>query len=535
MRFDILNSKFWNGIVFYAVIVIVLVILTLIFSPVRADTKPEALTFTVDRYTVAGPSPLSPAATQSILSSHIGPALSLEDLRQAAADLEAAIREQGYAFYRVGIPAQALDEGSVQLQVRAFTISRVEVSDNQFHSRENVLNSLPGLREGISPRTSTLKRALAISNLNPSKHTQVFFAVEPEEGLEAKISLRDQKTHNGLIWVNDTGSEDTGMNRIGLAYQNSNLFDRDHSLTASFSTSPEQVEDVQQYSLSYQVPFYSIGGLMNVHAIRSDVDTGTIATFFDVAGRGDFMGADFTYALPNVGVYKHFLVGGLDDKLFENDIDFQGQPIGIDVRSRPLFVRHRGDWKQGVLSGSTYVGYYQNIESGEYNNDIRYEATRAGARPDWSALRFGGRLEYALKLWSIVARLNAQYSDDELIPGEQFGVGGLDSLRGINQRQLTGDRGLFLSGEIVSPPISERGPKLVAFTDGASVSKMSTLPGEVASDTVFSVGSGLRWNWKQHFNISLDYGYVVDGGSAGSIADINEGDSRFHFQIMWRI
>ena len=371
--------------------------------------------------------------------------------------------------------------------------------------------------------------------MNPSKQTQAFFSAEKGDALEVRVAAQDQRTKSGLIWANDTGSADTGENRVGAAYQHNNLFDKDHTLTLSFATSPLQAKDVQQYSVSYQVPFYAAGGMASAYAIRSDVNTGQVANFFDVSGRGDFLGGDYTYALPPAGRYKQFLIIGVDDKLFDNDIDFEGQPIGVDVRSRPISVRHNGNWRSEKFSGSTYAGIFVNIESGSHNDDVSYSLTRAGATPSWSAFRAGARLRYEISTWSLIGRVDAQYTDEPLIPGEQFGVGGLYSLRGIDQRQITGDRGFFLSGEVMSPVIGNAGPRLLVFVDVGRVSRIDALPGEVSRDTVASIGAGLRWGWKNRLNVTVDYGYVVDGGDPLSVNPIEEGDSRFHFQVLARI
>ena len=187
------------------------------------------------------------------------------------------------------------------------------------------------------------------------------------------------------------------------------------------------------------------------------------------------------------------------------------------------------------MSGSTYAGVFANIESGNRNDELSYSLTRAGASPDWGAIRFGGRVRRNIGQWAVLGRLDAQYTSDPLIPGEQFGLGGLNSLRGIDQRQLTGDQGFFLSGEIMTPVIGSQGPRLLAFVDMGDVSRIDALPGEVTSETVTSVGGGLRWSWKQRLNVTVDYGYVVDGGDPVGVNPIEKGDSRFHFQILGRI
>lgn len=511
------------------------IVFWLLFHSAHAQSSSESVTFAVHRFTVTGPNPLSAARTASLLSRHLGPSLTLEELRAAAENLERAIRETGFAFYRVIIPAQQIDEGLAELRVVAFPVDSITVSPTTFHSGENIRRTLPGLEVGVSPNVRKLQRSLAIANRNPSKQSQVTFYTDEETGLLASIRTREQKTRNGLVWANDTGLEQTGENRIGVAFQHNNLFDRDHNLTVSFGTSLQQSENVQQYSAGYQLPLYRIGALTSLYAIRSDVDTGQVADFFNVSGRGDFVGGDVAFALPWIGRYKQFLVIGVDDRRFENDIDFEGEPIGVDVRSRPVSLRHTANWRIGAFSGSTYAGLYRNVESGAGNDDLSYALTRAGASPGWSAVRLGGQLQHHLGQWTLSGRVDAQYTADALIPGEQFGVGGLNSLRGIDQRQLTGDRGLLLSAELAPPLLRTAARELYAFLDSAYLDRIDALPGELDSETVTSTGAGVRWTWRQRLNLTLEYGYVVDGTGADIVDAVDTGDSRFHFQLLGRI
>ena len=50
------------------------------------------------------------------------------------------------------------------------------------------------------------------------------------------------------------------------------------------------------------------------------------------------------------------------------------------------------------------------------------------------------------------ARLDGQWSDEPLIPGEQFGIGGARSVRGYEEREASGDSGFFVSAELISKP-----------------------------------------------------------------------------------
>ncbi len=58
-------------------------------------------------------------------------------------------------------------------------------------------------------------------------------------------------------------------------------------------------------------------------------------------------------------------------------------------------------------------------------------------------------------------RFTAQYTSDMLLPGEQFGLGGMDSVRGFFEREFTGDKGFSGSVELYSP-------ELVALDSGTA-------------------------------------------------------------------
>ena len=67
---------------------------------------------------------------------------------------------------------------------------------------------------------------------------------------------------NSLYFVLDnTGSEDTEDERLTVSYQNANLFDRDHTLTASFTTAPADTDKASQFGVNYRIPLYLAWGL----------------------------------------------------------------------------------------------------------------------------------------------------------------------------------------------------------------------------------------------------------------------------------
>lgn len=71
-----------------------------------------------------------------------------------------------------------------------------------------------------------------------------------------------------------------------------------------------------------------------------------------------------------------------------------------------------------------------------------------------------GQGQYARRLWNtsnqIVLRAAGQWTQDQLLPIEQFSVGGANSVRGYRENQLVRDRGMFASAELHLPVLYDK-------------------------------------------------------------------------------
>ena len=490
----------------------------------------------VKEFSVEGPNPLSASATQRILAPFLGKHTDLERLSEATKALELAIRGQGLSFYRVVLPPQILANEVIRMAVVRFNVGAVKISGNIFFSEENIRLTLPQLREGESPNTKALSRALAVANNNPSKRTSLTFAWgDQKRGVIAEIKVRDKRPHQTFAWSNNTGNESSGDTRLGIGFRHDNVMNRDHQMSLTFTTSLEKTEDVKQFGVNYKIPIYQLAGALDLFAVKSDIDTGIVAEFFDVSASGEFYGGRYTQVLDKIGIYRHKLMLELNDKLFDNEVDFSGTPIGIDVRSRPASLQYSGDWNAEKLSGSFYGGYHRNISGGSYNDLSSYASTRSGADDNWWVIRVGGEAKYTLpKAFLISVKMDAQYGEEPLIPGEQFGLGGLYSLRGFEEREVTGDRGYRANVEVWSPALRYQ-TRLGAFVDIGRGKRIDALPGEVVSETLVSAGFAMTWMWARRLSAGLYYGHVINGVSEAIPDRTRDGDDKLHFNLLYRI
>ncbi|HEY5701288.1 MAG TPA: ShlB/FhaC/HecB family hemolysin secretion/activation protein [Gammaproteobacteria bacterium] len=85
-------------------------------------------------------------------------------------------------------------------------------------------------------------------------------------------------------------------------------------------------------------------------------------------------------------------------------------------------------------------------------------------------------------------------ANEPLIAGKQYGVGGVTSVRGYDEREVTGDTGYAASMEVWSPPIAFD-IRALAFGDIGYRKNQNPLPGESEYSNLGSFGLGLRWSY----------------------------------------
>jgi len=99
----------------------------------------------------------------------------------------------------------------------------------------------------------------------------------------------------------------------------------------------------------------------------------------------------------------------------------------------------------------------------------------------------------------LLARTDMQWSNDALLPLEQFSLGGDYSVRGYRQNQLVRDRGVVASAELRFPLLKslEARPllQLAVFTDYGR--GWNTERGTSSAASLAGAGLGLRWNGRR--------------------------------------
>ena len=511
-------------------------------SVAQAATEgPGAPLLEVQRFIVEGENPLSEAETEALLRPHLGRHESLATLEAAADKLQQAIRDRGYSFHRVIVPAQQPTGGELRLRVLPFTLGQATVTGNQHFSIGNILRSVPGLKIGQAPNIGLLAQQLSLANEHPSKRvTLQIRESEKPDSVDAELRVADVAPSQFFVSVtggsrdfDNTLNKNTGYTRVTLGYQHSNLFDRDHTVTLAYTTSPEHPDRVTQLGAFYTVPFYGLNTQLTGYYTYSDVNSGTVGLggqSFDVNGSGEFYGAKLTYLLPRFLDVVHNVSVAWDEKYFKSNVAFLGAPLpSTTVGSRPITFRYAARLEKDPAVFAGYAEYAFNLGGGRANTDQTYAASRAGAMRDWEVYRYGLDAAYSIGgRWSLSGKFRGQHTDDALIQGEQLGIAGANAVRGFREREVTGDRGYYANLELIGPPVVlDIAP--LAFYDFGMRSFVTPVIGQATKDHISSAGAGVRWRWQQ-LDVSVTWAHVLNGVAGGTPRDFD----KFHFSAFYR-
>ena len=196
--------------------------------------------FDITRFKVEGNTLLPEAEVERVIAPLVGPKRVYGDIQKALEALEGAYRKAGFSTVQVFVPEQELTTGVVRLEVTEGVLGKVLVEGNRYFDTANVRAGLPALREGKAPNLRELSENIQLSNENPAKQVEVTLGVSEEEGkVDAKVAVTEENPQRAFMTLDGTGTAATGRSRMGVAYQNANLFKLDHTLTLAYTGSPD--------------------------------------------------------------------------------------------------------------------------------------------------------------------------------------------------------------------------------------------------------------------------------------------------------
>lgn len=513
-----------------------------------AQAETAASSFAVRGYVVEGNQLLAADDVEATLQPFTGDAVDFSTVQEAVGALERRFADAGFGLVKVMLPEQDIEDGRVRLKVVEARVGRIFVDGNRHFSETNVLASVPGLREGGRPNMREIDSQLRVANENAAKQTNVVMRRGVREGeVDALLRVADENPLRFAVLADNTGPRDqdnkytTGRARVGAVIQHSNLFDRDHALSMQVITSPGHVSDVKIFGAGYRIPLYASGDALEFAYGYSNVNSGKLTTAagnYGISGSGHLFVAKYEQFLPKIGEWLPKLTYGLDYRIYTNNVtpDGGGESLIPDAEVHPFSLTYSGNAR---FSGQEFWGslsWVHNIPGGKngHTEDFTKPGGRQEATASYQLWRYNLGMTQALPAdWMIKASVQGQFTNNALISGEQFGAGGMDSVRGFNERAVSNDRGSRGSLELYTPDLagllnlSDLRARALVFYDAAWLRRNHSLPGEISSQRISSYGIGMRVGFAKSLSARLDFASVDHGDDVRM-----NGSKRLHMSMI---
>ena len=495
--------------------------------PILADEAP-APTFPVWEFRVLGNTVLDARAIERAVTPFLGPDKTLADVESARAALEAAYRAEGYGTVFVDIPEQSVDDGIVRLRATEGRLSVAKVAGSTYSNNAEIRAAVPEAAVGKVPSLTELQKEItSVNAVTPDRQVVPVLKAGAEPGtVDLALNVEDHLPFHGSVELNNQHTARSRPLRLATNVSYDNMFDRHDSLSLQYLMSPQETKDVKVFAAGYvaRVP----DGKLSFSYINNSSSV-PIASAASI-GKGRTYGVHYDRTLEAQPAVVQDLTVGLEYKRTEQSTPSPSEVPGASSSlSSPVNYLVGSILYSGMLISPERLFTWSIGPSfgvrGVGSSALDFDNKRYLARANFTLLR--GEASYTRHLphgLDAVLRAGGQFSEQPLLPNEQFVIGGVGSVRGYYEAEELGDLGLKLGTELRGPSLFSRFEKLseraslrpLAFLEGARVGTQDALPGSPTYTNLSSAGLGLdleAWHfltgnltWAQTFNDGTNTG-----------------------------
>jgi hemolysin activation/secretion protein len=478
-----------------------------------------------------------------VVQSYLDQPVTMKSLAELSRSIVAFFREHDRPVVNVFVPEQSITSGYVQVVVVVSRVEKIDATGAHYFSN-SFLKSQVHLRpdEPISGRE--VKSDLSWINRNPFLQSDLLMAPGNAPGT-TDLLLRTQDRFPLRVYAGfeDSGNQFTGEDRFLTGVNYGNLFGIGQQLSYQF-TSGDNVNKFTAHSGTYIIPLpwqhqlTFFGSYANSSAnLGPDLSSGGVN--WQVSGR-------YEVPLPGSDHFTESVTAGFDFKRSNNDLIFGVTTVSnvfTDVDQFVLSYQAGYQDDYGSTSASA-TGFYSPGGLSNNDNNADYQATRGGARSNYVYGQFTLNRVTRLPLgftWTVRGEL--QESSANLLPSEQLGLGGYETVRGYDERVANGDNGFLISTEVATPPVSiahifgcqkiKDQLQFLAFADYGGTSLHQVTPADVnPNSNLLGVGPGLRYVINPYVSIRFDYGFQLTKADYVNAGFDTNHHSRAHLGIV---
>ncbi|MFP4474026.1 MAG: ShlB/FhaC/HecB family hemolysin secretion/activation protein [Desulfatibacillaceae bacterium] len=472
---------------------------------------PDMSDVVAQRFEFVGNRVFASSVLRDVVSQYVGQRMTPEVLDDVTGAVTDYYVDRGY-INAVVLPVLGKAGDAVELHVVESDLTMVQVSGNSWLNTAYITRRL-GYRTGDRPvplNVMDLENRLALLRRNPRiESITATVGPGPRRGESALyVKVREARPYQLSFTLNNYNPPGVGALRGETRLSHINLSGIGDSLAMSYALS----EGANEYQLTYTLPVGWRGTTLGVDLEREE-STLVVPPFDELDVKSKTVTAGLTVKHPFYRDASHRLLLGIRGDHAYGKTRLLGQPYSFS---------------QNVDYGKSTVNTGRLLAEWTYSSSQRiaaaYTLLSTGAverrlEPDERFVSWLGQIWFMERLESVgsvlVARADAQVSDNDLPPSEKFSIGGHASVRGYREHQMTTDCGVIASlewrvalGHLRVPGVNmepdDGGFQLAFFCDyGKGWMKKGADP---TPDEIFSVGIGFLWAVTDRTDFRLYWG-----------------------------
>ncbi|MEO0539997.1 MAG: ShlB/FhaC/HecB family hemolysin secretion/activation protein [Cyanobacteria bacterium P01_A01_bin.105] len=507
-------------------------------DPLPPSTDEVPAEIVVERFVVEGNTAIGDDTLEAVLAPYTRRPLSFVELLQARSAVTQYYVDAGYVTSGAVILPQTLTEGTVTIQVIEGQLETISV---EMSGRLNEGYVRRRLRRAATPvlNTNELLDALQLLQLDPlieSISAELSAGVQPGSSL-LNVVVVEADTFDVTLQTDNGRSPSVGSFRRGATVSHGNLLGFGDRLSVGYANT----DGSNTVDASYRFPLNAADGtlLVNVGFTDSRVIEDPF-NFLDIQSESRFY--ELTYRQPIIRTPEQEFALSLTASRRESESEFLENILGEALPFQTLGADENGQTRISALRFAqewTQQGANQVFAArSQFSLGLdAFDATSSDAGPDSQFFAWRGQAQWVRLLNEdllFLVRGDLQLATDSLVPLEQLGLGGPQTVRGYRQNTLLTDSGVLFSSEIRFPvlrvPEVDGLLQLIPFVDVGHGWNVALANPE--KPTLASLGLGALWQMGDRLDARLDIGIpLVNIGDEGNSLQ----ESGIHFSLDYRL
>jgi len=443
----------------------------------------------------------------------------------AAKELETYLRQNGYPFAQ----AKAVNlDGRKVISIKEGKAGTASVSGNQYLSTDGILKNLDW-KDGNSFHYGKFQKNAA--RLNQNRFIVVDTKLSPRRSqdgeilVDADFAVQDSLPISANIGLSNEATPQSSGLRAKARVELWEPFATSDEISLTYSTDPKEPSESQSYSFAYQASYGAFSHALFAGYSESEYSNQVSSSDLFISD-GVYLGFLGSYGFESGALEGMSLTYGLTYLKSSSQITLSG--FAFPESKVPLYLPRiglQGSFQNPWGDGSSYwSGSFVSDLSTSDNTEL--QQLRPGVEKGFlvTNLSFSTYepVDFGNIGGGISLKVSGQATADSLPPALQKGLGGQSRIRGYEEKEGLGDRGLSLNLEYRFDAVSgslfglDGNFQNLAFYD-YGYSKFVSLPGASSdSSELQSFGVGIVGNVQTNADFSLQVGVPLDDGPDGT-------------------